>query len=151
MTGSGARASRYAAPVATSAGRVRGQRQAFSLPPLPEAVSEARRRVVAVVGFMLSAAERAQLALVISEVVSNAVRHGGRPGHVDVAVTPKDGYLCVQVTDSGAGFAPTPRATAPDENGGFGLVLLEQLTRRWGLTRENGRTRVWFEFDVQAL
>jgi hypothetical protein len=36
---------------------------------------------------------------------------------------------------------------ASDANGGFGLFLVEQLTRRWGMTRENHRTRVWFEFD----
>ena len=54
-----------------------------------------------------------------------------------VAVTPKPGFLCVQVTDTGDGFAPRPRAYEPDEDGGFGLFLVEQLTRRWGLTREN--------------
>jgi hypothetical protein len=30
---------------------------------------------------------------------------------------------------------------------GYGLFLVEQLTRRWGMTREDGRTRVWFELD----
>ena len=33
---------------------------------------------------------------------------------------------------------------------GFGLFLVERLTRRWGLTRENSNTRVWFEFDFDA-
>jgi anti-sigma regulatory factor (Ser/Thr protein kinase) len=68
-----------------------------------------------------------------------------------VAVTPKAGFLCVQVTDTGDGFAPRPRAYAPDEDGGFGLFLIERLTRRWGLTRENSNTRVWFEFDFEGL
>jgi hypothetical protein len=36
---------------------------------------------------------------------------------------------------------------ASDENGGFGLFIVERLTRRWGVTREDRRTRVWFEFD----
>ena len=32
---------------------------------------------------------------------------------------------------------------------GFGLYFVEQLTRRWGVTRENRRTRVWFELDYR--
>jgi hypothetical protein len=32
---------------------------------------------------------------------------------------------------------------------GFGLFLVEQLTRRWGMTRENAKTRVWFELDFE--
>jgi hypothetical protein len=36
---------------------------------------------------------------------------------------------------------------ASDENGGFGLFIVEQLTRRWGMTREKRRGRVWCEFD----
>ena len=90
------------------------------------------------------------LRLVLSEVVSNAVRHGSETGAILLAVTPKDDFLCVQVTDPGPGLAPRPRATAPDEEGGWGFFLIEQLTRRWGLTRERGHTRVWFEFDVSA-
>jgi anti-sigma regulatory factor (Ser/Thr protein kinase) len=86
------------------------------------------------------------LRLVISEVITNAVRHGGE-GDMLVAVTAKRDFLCVQVTDTGDGFAPRPRAYEPDEDGGFGLFLVEQLTRRWGLTREDSNTRVWFEFD----
>lgn len=88
-----------------------------------------------------------ELRLVISEVVSNAVRHGAADDEILLAVTPKDGYLCVQCTDGGEGFAPRPRAHAPDENGGWGFFLIEHFTRRWGLTRENQDTRVWFEFD----
>ena len=56
----------------------------------------------------------------------------------------------MQVTDDGPGFVPLPGAMASDENGGFGLFLVEQLTRRWGVTREKSRTRVWFEFDYES-
>ena len=36
---------------------------------------------------------------------------------------------------------------ASEPTGGYGLFLVERLTRRWGMTREAQRTRVWFEFD----
>jgi len=88
-----------------------------------------------------------ELQLVLSEVVGNAVRHGSATDAITLAVTPKEEFLCVQVTDAGSGLAPWPRATVPDENGGWGLFLIESLTRRWGMTREDDHTRVWFEFD----
>jgi anti-sigma regulatory factor (Ser/Thr protein kinase) len=121
-------------------------RRSFTLAPAPHAVSEARERVMALAEPFVEDPRLADLRLVISEVITNAVRHGGE-GDLLIAVTPKPEFLCVQVTDTGNGFAPRPRAYAPDEDGGFGLFLIERLTRRWGLTRENNNTRVWFEFD----
>ena len=79
--------------------------------------------------------------------MTNAVRHGGGERRVEISVTPKPEFLCVQVTDDGPGFVPRPGAMASEPSGGFGLFIVERLTRRWGLTREAQRTRVWFEFD----
>jgi anti-sigma regulatory factor (Ser/Thr protein kinase) len=125
------------------------EKQTFTFAPAPESVPQARESVVEVAEPFVDETRIPDLRLVISEVITNAVRHGGE-GEMLVAVTPKPGYLCVQVTDTGDGFAPRPRAYGPDEDGGFGLFLVEQLTRRWGLTRENSNTRVWFEFDFAA-
>ncbi len=126
------------------------EKQTFRVAPEPHSVPRARERVIALAEPFVAAARIADLRLVISEVITNAVRHGG-DGDMLVAVTPKPGYLCVQVTDTGDGFAPRPRAFEPDDDdGGFGLFLVERLTRRWGLTRENRNTRVWFEFDFDA-
>jgi anti-sigma regulatory factor (Ser/Thr protein kinase) len=128
----------------------RAGRQEFLLEGHPTSVSEARAKLVELAAPFVEEARLPDLALVISEVVSNAVRHGSEAGAILMAATPKDDYLCVQVTDSGAGLAPRPRATAPDEDGGWGFFLIEHLTRRWGLTREKGHTRVWFEYDFRA-
>jgi anti-sigma regulatory factor (Ser/Thr protein kinase) len=125
------------------------ERQTFLVRPEPHSVPRARERVIALAAPFVDGARIADLRLVISEVITNAVRHGGN-GDVLVGVMPKQGYLCVQVTDTGDGFAPRPRAFEPDDDGGFGLFLVERLTRRWGLTRENSNTRVWFEFDFGA-
>jgi anti-sigma regulatory factor (Ser/Thr protein kinase) len=126
------------------------EKQTFRVAPEPHSVPRARERVIALAEPFVAAPRIADLRLVISEVITNAVRHGGN-GDMLVAVTPKPGYLCVQVTDTGDGFAPRPRAFEPDDDdGGFGLFLVERLTRRWGLTRENRNTRVWFEFDFDA-
>jgi hypothetical protein len=39
---------------------------------------------------------------------------------------------------------------ASEPGAGFGLFLVEQITKRWGVTREDQRTRVWFEIDYET-
>ena len=123
-------------------------RQTRTLDAHPAAVSEARRWVGSVADGLVNGDQAENLRLVISEVVTNALQHGA-PGSIDVAVTPKPEFLCVQVTDDGPGLVPRPNALggSEEQEGGFGLYFVEQLTRRWGVTRENRRTRVWFELD----
>jgi anti-sigma regulatory factor (Ser/Thr protein kinase) len=114
-------------------------------------VPEARRLACAVAAVYLDRKQFKAFELVVTEVMSNAVRHGGTDGErIRLAVTPKDGYMCVQVTDSGPGLVPRPGAFESDDEGGFGLFIVEQLTRRWGVTREDNQTRVWFELDFAA-
>ena len=127
-----------------------GERKTRTLPALPGAVSEARRWVGGIARGMVDEDQAEKLRLVISEIVTNALRHGQDGERIDLAVTPKAEFLCVQVTDDGPGLAPRPRALDLEDEGGYGLYFVEQLTRRWGVTRENHRTRVWFELDYAA-
>jgi serine/threonine-protein kinase RsbW len=113
----------------------------------PASVPEARRIARELASPMLSEEQAARLDMAVTEVVSNAVRHSGAGEDVVLAVTPKSDYLCVRVTDSGGGLVPRPGAMSTEPGAGYGLFLVEQLTRRWGMTRENGKTRVWFELD----
>jgi anti-sigma regulatory factor (Ser/Thr protein kinase) len=125
--------------------------QVHHLDPGPASVPQARRLACEVAEPFLDETQFSAFELVVSEVVSNAVRHGGDLGEsIRFAVTPKDGYMCVQVTDAGPGLVPKPGALETDDDGGFGLFIVEQLTRRWGVTREDSRTRVWFELDFRA-
>jgi anti-sigma regulatory factor (Ser/Thr protein kinase) len=117
------------------------------LAPVARSVPEARAFASEAAGALMDAAQRSNLELAVTEVFSNAVRHGGTDEDIRLALTPKDGFMCVQVTDSGAGLVPKPGAMARDDGGGFGLFFVERLTRRWGVTREDSRTRVWFEID----
>jgi anti-sigma regulatory factor (Ser/Thr protein kinase) len=133
----------------TVAVEARDERRSRTLTAEPGAVSEARRWTAAVTSGLLEGDQPESLRLIVSEIVTNALRHGSEGERIDVAVTPKPEFLCVQITDDGPGIAPHPRALGPDEEGGFGLFFVEQLTRRWGVTRENRRTRVWFELDYR--
>lgn len=85
--------------------------------------------------------------LLVSEVVSNAVRHSAGPEDAAIALeaTVTDQSVRVAVTDAGDGF--TPRKRDPERLGeGYGLYLLEKAATSWGVAREGGTT-VWFELD----
>ena len=125
--------------------------QVHHLDPEAASVPYARRVACELAANYLDAAQYKAFELVVTEVVSNAIRHGSAPGEqIRLALTPKDGYLCVQVTDTGPGLVPRPGALEADDDGGFGLFIVEHLTRRWGVTLEDNKTRVWFELDFAA-
>jgi len=119
------------------------------LAPEVESVPDARRRAHEYASSLMSPEQLANLDLALTEVVSNSVRHSGSHEAVTIALTAKDGYLCVRVTDGGSGLVPRPGAMATEPGAGYGLFLVEQLTRRWGMTREDDHTRVWFEIDYR--
>jgi anti-sigma regulatory factor (Ser/Thr protein kinase) len=121
-----------------------------SLPPEPESAPLARHLSVELAKGLMTPEQCSKLEMAVTEVVSNAIRHSRTDDDIVLALTPKDGYLCVRVTDSGPGLVPKPGAMATEPGAGYGLFLVEQLTRRWGMTREDDRTRVWFELDFQA-
>lgn len=119
------------------------------LPSDPSSVPEARRLARDFAAPLMSAQQCANLQLALTEVVSNAVRHSQCSDDVVLALAAKADYLCVRVTDGGTGLVPSPGAMSTESGAGFGLFLVEQLTRRWGMTREDSRTRVWFEMDYE--
>jgi anti-sigma regulatory factor (Ser/Thr protein kinase) len=114
----------------------------LTLPPQPESVAEARSRVLDAVGPTLAEAQAETLRLLVSEVVTNAVRHGARDEPVEVHVA-WGSEVRIDVIDRGHGFTPAPRASSFDEPGGFGLYLIGRLADRWGV-ETNSSTRVWF-------
>jgi anti-sigma regulatory factor (Ser/Thr protein kinase) len=87
--------------------------------------------------------------LLVSELVTNSVRHAGmgQSEHVELDVMLCDDTLHVQVADTGSGFEPRERTAEATKPGGWGLFLVEKLADRWGVAR-NSLTRVWFEIDL---
>jgi anti-sigma regulatory factor (Ser/Thr protein kinase) len=118
-----------------------------AVPPEAASVPEARRLTAEFAASLMSAEQISRLELAVTEVVANAVRHSGSAEAIRLMLTEKDDYLCVRVTDGGTGLVPQPGAMSTEPGAGYGLFLVEQLTRRWGVTREDGKTRVWFEID----
>ncbi|MFE6489514.1 ATP-binding protein, partial [Streptomyces sp. NPDC057757] len=72
----------------------------------------------------------ADAVLLVSELVGNALRHGGGPG--DLVLVRVTGRLRIEVSDASP-RPPVPRPPHhPDEAGGLGLLLLSRLALRWG-------------------
>ncbi|MYS45566.1 SpoIIE family protein phosphatase, partial [Streptomyces sp. SID5998] len=79
--------------------------------------------------------------LVVSELVTNAIRYGGPPVQLRLI---RDRTLICEVSDSSSTSPHLRRAHAYDE-GGRGLLLVAQLTQRWG-SRPSGRGKtIWCE------
>jgi two-component sensor histidine kinase len=91
---------------------------------------------------------RQPVRLLVSELVTNAVRHAGAGpgGSVQIRLDCSREGVHVEVTDDGPGFEPrTARPTEPVVDG-FGLILVDELADRWGVHPER-RAKVWFEID----
>ena len=121
--------------------------QIFTTFPADRAAPSFARRVVS---DFIAGEAGPQLArdaeLLTSEIVSNSVRHAGLETSdligMDVDLTVE--HMRVSVSDGGPGFAierPRPRDT-----GGWGLVLVDRISSRWGIVGD-GPTIVWFELD----
>lgn len=90
------------------------------------------------------------LQLLVSEVVTNAVKHVGEQGESDleVAISHQEDRIRVEVRDAGPGFEPIDRVAGQDEGSGWGLHLVEALSDRWGV--EARTSTVWFELRTDA-
>jgi len=114
----------------------------LTLAPEAGSVAEARRKVCDAIGPVLADGASDTLKLLVSELVTNAIRHGGHGDPVEVHAS-WNSVVRVEVCDGGGGFSPHPRFGAPDDPGGFGLYLVGQLADSWGVETEDGTT-VWF-------
>ena len=89
------------------------------------------------------------LRLLLTELVTNAVKHAGLRDdeRVEVLVEARDGVVSVRVSDRGTGPAALPAPQGPDRASGRGLFLVTAMADRWGLEVARGTT-VWFELDL---
>ncbi|MEZ3183032.1 ATP-binding protein [Streptomyces pimonensis] len=80
--------------------------------------------------------------LLVSELITNAIRHGSGPPLI--RLTWNSRLLRIAVSDHSDRW-PSVRATRNTEPGGFGMQLLERLAQRWGVTPGHPGKTVWAE------
>jgi anti-sigma regulatory factor (Ser/Thr protein kinase) len=109
----------------------------------PEAAAKARRGLASLRGD-LDPPLLETLRLLVTELVTNSVRHTGAPAVV-LRVLVGNRVVLTEVTDAGPGFDPAETGSSAADHTGWGLFLVERLAERWGVTRNGHGTKVWFE------
>lgn len=84
------------------------------------------------------------LRLLVTELVSNAVRHTAAET-VSLKVLVGHTAVFTEVKDTGPGFDPAMTGLPLDDHTGWGLFLVERLADRWGVAHDDPGTAVWFE------
>jgi anti-sigma regulatory factor (Ser/Thr protein kinase) len=117
----------------------------------PEAPAEARR---ALVGLPFDEATREELALLVTELVTNSLRHAGLSSddRIGISLVNGAGRVRLAVHDGGPGFTPRPFNGNGNGNGnggatagGRGLELVESLSNAWGVRSAPDGCTVWCE------
>jgi anti-sigma regulatory factor (Ser/Thr protein kinase) len=126
---------------------------AFSIeadvPGGPEAPRRARTFVRRALANRVPAHLQPDIALLVTELVANGVRHGGADADaaLHLRVDGRPPALRVEVADPGHRRARVrPRGADLDGGGGLGLQIVDRIADRWGVADGPG-TRVWFEVD----
>ncbi|HEX2905178.1 MAG TPA: ATP-binding protein [Jatrophihabitans sp.] len=120
----------------------------------PSSAAVARRSVSAAFERAgLSAEQAFDAALIASELVGNAVRHGSPLPSGQLAVEwtlAADGYT-ISVTDGGStGSEIVPREADSLDPSGRGLMIVAALSQDWGVASGDGRTTVWARGALSA-
>jgi anti-sigma regulatory factor (Ser/Thr protein kinase) len=117
----------------------------WSVPADPAFVARTRQDVLTQMAVWGISVAAFTAELVVSELVTNAIRHGAPP--IQLRLIHDDTTLICEVSD-GSGTAPHLRRAKTFDEGGRGLLLVAQLTQRWGSRHtEDGKT-IWAELTL---
>jgi anti-sigma regulatory factor (Ser/Thr protein kinase) len=111
----------------------------------PRSAGEARRAVQASLSSWAVDDFSDDAALLVTELVTNAVRHVG--SEVEVSVVLRPDALRVEVSDFSPVGAVEAISASSDAEGGRGLAIVEGLASRWGVITHSAGKTVWFELD----
>ena len=135
-----------------------------SRPPCPGATIEiaggvraparARRWVLSFLAGEPIAPSEADVALIVSELVTNSVMHAHADSTQLVRITVRqlEDRLRIAVTDNGSATVPHLREADNNRPGGLGLRIIDRICLGWGVIRNRtGTTEVWCEVPGQTV
>lgn len=122
----------------------------LSYPAAPTAATDARCDITERLAARIGARVLEDVRLLVTELITNALRHGELTARDRVSLKARvdDGVVRIEVRDPGNDGDVAPRQPGP-RGGGYGLFLVEQIARRWGVDRRDG-TVVWCELSPGA-
>jgi DNA-binding NarL/FixJ family response regulator len=115
-----------------------------TLPGIPASARTSRRVLLAALEGWGTADVRDKAALLISELVTNVVRHAATD--VDLRIAMGAGTVRVEVGDRNP-EVPVMRTPAPTDLGGRGMRIVDDLALRWGMEARRTGKCVWFELS----
>jgi anti-sigma regulatory factor (Ser/Thr protein kinase) len=115
--------------------------EAASIPKARDALEELAEAV--------DDAKLADLRLMVSELITNSVRHAGLSSadRISLRVRAEPRWIRIELQDRGRGFVRPASPTSLYQETGWGLFLVEQLSNRWGVETDPRGTTVWVEVD----
>jgi len=119
------------------------------LPPTPRAPSAARTLLSALLAGWEAPQSRVDAALLVNELVSNAVEHAGGNRALSLQVKMSDGWLWAAVAD-GSPAHPVMLELTGLEPRGRGVRLIATVANRWGSEEYRDGKRVWFELGPDS-
>jgi serine/threonine-protein kinase RsbW len=139
-------------------GRINGHLEADDpiealLSPDVQAPGAARKLVARHLGDRVAPSVLDSAQLLISELVTNSVRHSGVTVGDGLVVRVHLGHSScrLEVEDPGRDGVIAPRPPDLEHGGGMGLNLVQTLSERWGLERAGaGGTRVWAQLPYET-
>ena len=114
----------------------------WRFPAHPASVRRARHAVVEALPYGLPAQLHAELGLITSELVTNAIRHGtcaGADEVVELVLWPTDGHYWLAVSDPGTGKPAVEHSPRSDAESGRGLLLVDALADAWAVVPRSYR------------
>ncbi|MFE0630947.1 ATP-binding protein [Streptomyces sp. NPDC058864] len=134
-------------PLHAPAGRITARDSSWPLERELTSVGRARRLVTAQTGEWGLDALADTVELLVSELVTNALRHARGPVRLNLLV--QDASLRCEVEDVSP-RAAVRRAAGSDAEGGRGMEILDLLSDAWGTDRTATGKTTWFELTVPA-
>ena len=112
-----------------------------SLPAEPASAAAARRFVSKTLAEWGHPEHLDTVCLLVSEIVTNAVRHARAPLELRLHLTSRE--IITEITDDST-HLPQRHLAGPDDEGGRGLMLVDMLATRWGTRPADTGKTVWF-------
>ena len=132
---------------ANTAGRP-WRRLLMTLPASSESVRTGRHAVrVVLSAWRLSCLEE-NAVLVVSELLTNAVRHARDTDAIELDLHATRAWLRIEIQDRDRQW-PRPRVLDELSESGFGFVLIDALAAKWGVRETETGKAVWAELDIQ--
>ncbi|MGW2248646.1 ATP-binding protein [Kitasatospora sp. NPDC001660] len=126
-----------------------GQRRHLHLAGQPKPVARARAyaaQAVADWSWPTGPSGGDDIALLVAELVANAMLHAGGP--VDLVLDASETRLRIEVTDRSTVLPEPRRPHRPGLPGGHGLFIVQNAATRWGAQPHAEGKTVWAEIDA---